>query len=311
MMFETTSRRCLRSVATLLLLSFVSTSFAGEGLPWVHKFEEAQAKAKKEKKDLFINFTGSDWCGWCKRLDAEVFTQGDFAKTAGKDFIFVFIDFPKAADLKAKVPDPKSNEELQKKYGVQGFPTILLTDAEGRVYGRTGYQEGGPEKYLASLTKFREGGEKIKALLDNKKKNKQVELLKAALPVLAEQDLLDLPEYKDFLDQAKKLDAKGEHGLLPIVLGHEENKALLKLVDLPRGQAPDWNKVNDQIKASKHANGRTFGNITIACADWLRKQKRHADAKTLYERLLTDPAAKDDPRVQAGLKDCEEQLKKS
>ncbi len=111
-------------------------------------FEAAKKKAIAEDKQLLVDFTGSDWCGWCIRLDKEVFQKPEF-KGADK-FVLVSLDFPKD---KTKVTEEiqAQNEKLQKLYAVTGFPTILLMDAKGMPFAKTGYQAGGPEKYNTHL----------------------------------------------------------------------------------------------------------------------------------------------------------------
>jgi thioredoxin-related protein len=125
---------------------------------WFADFDKAVAKAKAEKKDLFVDFTGSDWCGWCIRLHNEVLKHDTFLGPAGKEYVLVSLDFPHGEEAKAKVPNEKRNQELQAKYGIQGFPTVLLMTADGDVYARTGYQQGGPEKYVEHLTAIRAKG---------------------------------------------------------------------------------------------------------------------------------------------------------
>src|SRR5262245_22597297 len=125
---------------------------------WVADFDKAVEIAKKEKKDLFVDFTGSDWCGWCIKLHSEVFDHAEFLTAAKADFVLVSLDFPRTADAKAKVPNPKRNEERSKRYEIQGFPTILLMTPDGDVYGQTGYQPGGPEKYVEHLKELRTKG---------------------------------------------------------------------------------------------------------------------------------------------------------
>jgi thiol-disulfide isomerase/thioredoxin len=131
---------------------------ADEAAEWVADFDRAVERARKEGKDLLVDFTGSDWCGWCIRLHEEVFAHEAFLSSARREFVLVALDFPRAAEIKAKVPNPARNEELQGKYGVRGFPTVLLMNADGEVYGRTGYQPGGPEKYAAHLAELKAKG---------------------------------------------------------------------------------------------------------------------------------------------------------
>lgn len=133
-----------------------SSLMAGEG--WVADFDEAAAMARKEGKNLLVDFTGSDWCGWCIRLHKEVFDHESWSSAVHKDYILVALDFPRGEDAKALVPNPERNQELSEMYGVQGFPTILLMTPDGDVFGRTGYEAGGPEAYLAHMADLKAKG---------------------------------------------------------------------------------------------------------------------------------------------------------
>jgi thioredoxin-related protein len=161
-------RQHLQVAAVLAALFVSSPAWADDVAPapaetkaeavWVDDFDKAVEIAKKEKKDLLVDFTGSDWCGWCIRLHKEVFAHDEFLSAARKQYVLVALDFPQGEDAKAKVPNPARNQELAKKYGVQGYPTILLVTPEGDVFGQTGYQPGGPEKYVEHVTRLREEG---------------------------------------------------------------------------------------------------------------------------------------------------------
>ena len=127
---------------------------AAPAAEWLQNFADAKAKAAAAGKDLLVDFTGSDWCVWCQRLDAEVFEKADFQAEITKNFVLVKLDYPQnqelvTAEIKAQ------NAELQAKYKVQGFPTIFLMDAEGKPYAQTGYQEGGDAKYLEHVSGMR------------------------------------------------------------------------------------------------------------------------------------------------------------
>ena len=121
---------------------------------WMTDFAAAQALAAKEGKDLLVDFTGSDWCSWCIKLDEEVFDQQAFLDEASQKFVFVKLDFPRRKEQSAEIK--KQNQELQQRFGVQGFPTILLCDAEGMPFAKTGYQPDGPEAYLSHLAELGE-----------------------------------------------------------------------------------------------------------------------------------------------------------
>ena len=137
-------------LGTLLLSASLATpALAGEG--WIDDYDEAVEIARKEGKHLLVDFTGSDWCGWCIRLDKEVFQHDAFLDGVRDDWVLVSLDFPRSKKAKAEVPNPKRNKELSQHYGVSGFPTILLLTEEGEVIAKTGYQAGGPEKYVAHI----------------------------------------------------------------------------------------------------------------------------------------------------------------
>jgi protein disulfide-isomerase len=116
---------------------------------WETNFEQAVKEAKKNDKKLLVNFTGSDWCGWCKKLDAEVFSKPEFAEYAKENLILVKLDFPKRKQLPQA--EQEQNIKLARKYKVGGFPAILIMDTEENVILETGYQYGGAEKYIKHL----------------------------------------------------------------------------------------------------------------------------------------------------------------
>ncbi|WP_309399489.1 thioredoxin family protein [Cerasicoccus maritimus] len=125
---------------------------------WVTDYQGALAKAKKEGKAVLIDFTGSDWCGWCIKLDKEVFDQAAFEEYAEKNLVRVYLDFPNNKPQTEALS--KQNEELAKKYGVQGFPTIMVLDSDGQSLAKIGYQRGGAEKYVETLKGIIDGTEK-------------------------------------------------------------------------------------------------------------------------------------------------------
>ncbi|GAA5127890.1 thioredoxin family protein [Luteolibacter yonseiensis] len=116
---------------------------------WETDYEVAKKRAKDEKKDILVDFTGSDWCGWCIKLKKEVFDKPEFQEYAKKHLVMLELDFPRKKQLPAK--EKEQNEKLSQEFQIEGFPTILLLKASGREIARTGYQEGGPEKYIEHL----------------------------------------------------------------------------------------------------------------------------------------------------------------
>jgi thioredoxin-related protein len=122
---------------------------AGAASGWATDFEKAAKAAKKSRKYMLLDFSGSDWCGWCVRLDKEVFSKAVFKKFGKKSLVLVMLDFPKHKPQSDKLK--KQNRELMKKYGVRGFPTVILLSADGELVGKTGYRKGGPKKYIEHL----------------------------------------------------------------------------------------------------------------------------------------------------------------
>ena len=116
---------------------------------WFTRFGEAQQAARKENKAILVNFTGSDWCPWCVRLHDEVLTRKPFLDYAAKKLILLTVDFPRRKPQTAE--EKQANQTLAQKYGIQGFPTVLLLDANGSVIARTGYRRGGAESYAEHL----------------------------------------------------------------------------------------------------------------------------------------------------------------
>lgn len=112
-------------------------------------FEAAQAKAKAENKPMLLDFTGSDWCGWCIKLKDEVFSQEAFQDYADASLVLVELDFPRKKPQSDAVK--AQNEALAKKYQIRGFPTIVMLNPEGELLAKTGYRQGGAEAYVEHL----------------------------------------------------------------------------------------------------------------------------------------------------------------
>ena len=136
------------------LLAGLALLRAGAGeVAWQTDLPKAQAQAKLEKKMVLMDFTGSDWCGWCIRLHKEVFSKPAFAEYARKNLVAVEVDFPRKKQL-----DPaqkKANDALARKYKIEGYPTIIVLDGDGKQLGTLGYMEGGPTAFIAELEKLK------------------------------------------------------------------------------------------------------------------------------------------------------------
>ena len=116
---------------------------------WLTDFDQAFEIAKQENKKLLLNFTGSDWCGWCIRLDKEVFSKREFNDYARTNYVLVKLDFPRSnSQPKAEA---QQNKALAQKFGIRGFPTIVVLNPSGKVYKKGGYVRGGPQAFLQAI----------------------------------------------------------------------------------------------------------------------------------------------------------------
>ncbi|GLB48688.1 thioredoxin family protein [Neptunitalea lumnitzerae] len=152
-------------VLLLLFVGVVSLGYAQDKseLTWHTDFNDAKRIAEKENKPLMLFFTGSDWCGWCKRLQKEVFQQQDFVTWAKENVVLLELDFPRRKQLEKQ--QQLQNYFLQQKFGVRGFPTIWFASfktTEGqddiiqidKALGSVGYVRGGVDAWLQSANQI-------------------------------------------------------------------------------------------------------------------------------------------------------------
>src|SRR5258707_9770464 len=119
----------IRFILGLWLCCFALALGAAEA-KWYFDVPQAQAVAKKERKLVFIDFTGSDWCGWCMKLKQEVFSTSEFKNYAHTNLVLVEIDLPHAKPL--SIEQLTANMRAQEQYHVEGFPTIIVLSQEGQ-----------------------------------------------------------------------------------------------------------------------------------------------------------------------------------
>jgi protein disulfide-isomerase len=134
----------LRFLALALLVLPLAAS------EWGSDYQAALETAKKEKKNLLLNFTGSGWCTWCVKLKKEVFDTQEFKDWAGKSFVLVELDFPRSDNTDTRTPAvKKQNNELAATHKVQGYPTVILLGPDGEKLGELGYTAGGSKAWIA------------------------------------------------------------------------------------------------------------------------------------------------------------------
>lgn len=257
----------------------------GDG--WTPDFDAARKQAADAKKDLLLDFTGSDWCGWCIRLDDEVFKHDAFKKAVADQFVLVEIDFPqdeKKIDDKTR----EQNEKLQARYGVEGYPTIVLADADGRPYAFTGYREGGPEAYVKHLGELRSDGERRRAGLQKAEAasgREKAELLIAAIEGLPDAAVSSF--HGELIDRIKAADPKDETGFAKRLAARERAaETEKKLVEFfQKGDADGAMKYIDEIVANESLEGAFRQQIGMTKVGILANQGRAKEAVALLEPL--------------------------
>src|SRR6184192_2636799 len=147
-------RLILFTIAACFVLHAPAGSGAASG--WLDDYHKAQEEAKASHKFILLNFTGSDWCGWCIKFDRDIFSQSPFKDYARNNLVLVELDFPRT---KPQSPElRKQNRELAQQYEVVGFPTIVVLSADGQKLWRyDGYFPDGPAAFIAQLQKLRKG----------------------------------------------------------------------------------------------------------------------------------------------------------
>ena len=192
------------SISAAIILTLGCAAFecdAGTGFD--SNYDAAMSRAKKRGKPLFALFTGSDWCIWCKRLEQEVFSQPEFLAVATNAYELAVVDFPQ--DKSRQAPSERSrNKTLAEKFKVNGFPTVLLIDANGQEMYRAGYERGGAKAWIESFQK----GAATKPLRDKHLKPYEDELRTAVMAFMAEYAAIATsteksPDYKKMAAETK------------------------------------------------------------------------------------------------------------
>ncbi len=151
----------MKKLVFVCIFALVSmlTNAQEASLEWHTDVKKAVQLSQKENKPLFLFFTGSDWCGWCIRLQKEVFFKPEFVAWAKENVILVELDFPRRKALAPEVQ--QTNNQLMQLFGVRGYPTVWFVKAsekEGKInfekLGSTGYVAGGPEAWLAGANQI-------------------------------------------------------------------------------------------------------------------------------------------------------------
>lgn len=298
-------------VATLALsLATITSAFAG-GEGWVTDFEAAKKTATEGKKDLLIDFTGSDWCGWCIKLNKEVFDHEPFKAGTKDKFVLVELDFPNKKQLEPALKE--QNQALQKQYQVRGFPTIIMADATGKPYAKTGYKAGGPEAYVTHLDELRAIREKRDAAFAKaeaaKSDKEKAAFLVEGLKALSD-DLVD-SSYSDVLDQISKLDPEDATGYVKERKAASDMKAaaaaaqgkinnFMKTTIQPLMQAKEFDKAFTEVKTYIKDNPETPEEIKAGMTLNVGLAGPMSKGDVAAVNALIDEVAKDYPNSNPG-----------
>ena len=145
----------MKKIAIGLIACWALLQAGAEELQWLTDLPKAQAQAKKENKLVMLDFTGSDWCGWCIKLNRDVFSKPEFAKYAKENLVLVEVDFPR--NKKQSAEQKKANADLQAKYKIDGYPTIIVLNGEGKQVGTLQYTPSAKD-FIDKLAECKKAG---------------------------------------------------------------------------------------------------------------------------------------------------------
>jgi protein disulfide-isomerase len=135
---------------TLFVFCFVFLcSLYSDDTIWLTDFKEAKLISQKRHLPILLNFTGSDWCPYCKKLENEVFSQPKFAAYVKENFVLLKIDFPQSHPIDSDILDKR--KKLAEKYKIKEFPAVVFLSKDGDFILKSGYREGGVDSYIAFL----------------------------------------------------------------------------------------------------------------------------------------------------------------
>jgi len=139
-------------ISSILIVIVMLCCSKTDATNWETDFKKASSAAKVSGKYMLLDFSGSDWCGWCIRMEKEVFSQDAFKDFAKKNLVCVLVDFPRAKEQSKELK--QQNMDLARKYDIKGYPTIIILSPDGKSVAKTGYLQGGPWEYARHLKKI-------------------------------------------------------------------------------------------------------------------------------------------------------------
>jgi serine/threonine-protein kinase len=269
-------------------------------LVWNPDLEAAKAQAVREKKDLFVYFTGSDWCGWCLLVRKDVFGKDAFIDYVPRHFVLVELDFPQH---KARPKNYLQNRDLLERWGLKGFPSLILADAQGRPYAnlRDGKVRDDAAAYvqrMEELRKVRVDRDELLAQAAGLEGVEKAKIMDKALSLLPADFRGD---YHEIVAQIRALDSQDQAGLhskyLPLVVG----KRRIDVQETMRKQ--DWDgtilkidKIIEELKPTGDLAAKFYVDRARAHAKLGRRDKSEAD----YTRAVEIKPDDADLRIERG-----------
>jgi thioredoxin-related protein len=118
-------------VAAICISLFSSNCTAGDAkqdLEW-KKFELALAEAGKTNKKVLVDVY-TDWCGWCKKMDASTYADKGIASYLNRNYVVVKLNAESASKLMYRGRE-YTEREFASEFGVRGYPSTIFLTAKG------------------------------------------------------------------------------------------------------------------------------------------------------------------------------------
>ena len=308
-----TLRRHAAAVLTAgVALATTSSALAADENWILDDLAKAKQVAAEQGKDLLIDFTGSDWCIWCIRLDQEVFAQSEFKAEAPKNFVLVKLDFPNQKEQSEAVK--KANGEAQEKYRIEGFPTVILADAKGEAWARTGYRPDGAGPYLEHLSQLRAGRDKRDTLLAQAKEADGLDKARLLDEALGIQDII-VPDRNGVMETIIALDAENEAGLREkytqqLIDGRIRDALAAAQAKMGGDDFAGAEAALAAIEGLEKASGDVRAEYQMARVSVLYFQQKYEQMNEVIAGLITDEEMPADLRMQLSLARMEYAIQK-
>ncbi len=296
------TKKCL--AAAFALATICAAFECGAMTGFDADYDAAAARAKANGKPVFALFTGSDWCIWCKRLEQEVLSQPEFLDMATNAYELAVLDFP-SDDSRQTDAERKRNRALAEKFGIKGYPTVLLIDANsGAELFRSGYERGGAKAWIESFQK----GAKIKPLLDRHLKPFEDELREEFMAMAKEHKATASTDGKS-TDYAK-LAAEAKSSAQKHLPAFQSIRERLAAAKVPAELDEEKKKILAVVeKVCEQCESLVKRDVTALAAEIEESEKRAAEMREKFKREQEERSKEKESREDAWLKDWSENIR--